>query len=244
MEFLFTVLSILSRVCIPLAINFDMRARNLAQRKKLTILSFFFPLIVGIVYAIKRKGMQKAFKVCSKCGTHADPYAPKCPKCGGYMLLEYKNPKEKMLKVISIILCVIGVASYCVNEVYAAPSYLEELRSKAELLVGLDEADVDDESDLLMLEDDELHYDRNGIAYTGWVNVKYFDRNGVEYHKEYSENDGVIVLDSENNAYEYNKCFIDEEGYLCYDVDTSEGKTYYSLDEIYWDYSGQLHLND
>lgn len=242
------------RLFIALAINLDCRAENLAQRKGFTILAFFFPIIIGIIYATKRKSMQKAFKVCSKCGTKADPYANKCPKCGGYMLLEYKNPKRKTLKIISIVLCVVGVLCYGAyqfigfsGEAGAQKKALYFLNEK----IGSFEEEIEEEP-----EEEEgsfLLYDRNGIAYTDYRNMKYYDKDGMEYTCKYfdSEDELVAFEDANGKEYKYEYCVIDEDGYFVYDeaVEVDENgiyhkqgsdKKYYSPFEVTWDYSGQL----
>lgn len=233
---------ILARILIPLSINLDCRAKNLASRKLFTILSFFFPIIMGIIYAIRRKSLQKAFKVCSKCGSKADPYATNCPKCGGYMLLEYKNPKEKMLKTISIVLCVVGVLSYCVGQFIGAPSYIDEIKHKLYAVTGVEEGEPELEDEEEFFNASGLWYDKKGIAYSDYRDLKLYDENGNVYTLEFDEVDAfdiVGVIDENGNKYEYEKSFIDENGYFCYDIDTSSG-TYYHIDEVNWDYSGQL----
>lgn len=247
--------SIAFRLLIAVAINLDCRAENLAQRKSFTILALFFPLIMGIVYAVKRKSMQKAFKVCSKCGSKADPYANSCPKCGGYMLLEYKNPKRKTLKIISIVLCVVGVISYGVSYFVTIPG--EEVYQEKVWSFFNDKLDsVEDELDEgeEPVEDSSvLIYDKKGIAYSDYRKVKYYDRNDMEYTCVYfaSGDDIVCYKDANGKEYKYEYCVIDEDGYFVYDeeIEVDElgiyhkkgsDKKYYSPFEVTWNYSGQL----
>lgn len=241
------------RILIAVAINLDCRAENLAQRKGFTVLAFFFPLIIGIIYAIKRKSMQKAFKVCSKCGTKADPYANKCPKCGGYMLLEYKNPKRKTLKIISIVLCVAGVVLYGATQIASLPSQLEsqeKLSKYVDEYIGYEEEPEEPDE----IDSASIVYDRNGVAYSDYRNVKYYDEKGTEYFCVYDDTDEydcVAFEDSNGKRYDIDKCFIDENGYFViaddlkcdsvgiYHRDGSD-EAFYTPFEVTWDYSGQL----
>lgn len=244
------VCPILARILIPLSINFDCRARNLAQRRLFTILCIFFPVIMGIVYAIRRKSLQKAFKVCSKCGSKADPYATNCPKCGGYMLLEYKNPKAKMLKTISIVLCVAGALSYCVGEFVGMPSYIDELKDK---LYDVTEFKKDEmvEDEEYLYEDNVLLYDRNGIAYSDYYSIKFYDKDGNVYKIDAESAD---FADENGKHYPFNNCFVDEDGYFTYfetapQIDDYgkcmvEDKIYYQADFVSWNYSGGLITPD
>lgn len=251
LDVLGTVFSIFARILIPLSINLDCRARNLAQRKLFTILSFFFPVLIGIIYAIRRKSLQKAFKVCSKCGSKADPYAANCPKCGGYMLLEYKNPKAKMLKTISIVLCVVGVLAYSAGEFIGLPSYIDEIKEQILAITEGDVGDAEDDDDYI-IDEGGLWYDRNGIAYSNYYSIKFYDENGKEYYFETDEDvyDIIGVLDEDGNKYEYDKSFINEDGYFCYGVEAelgddgifvdSDGNKYYLTNEVNWTYSGEM----
>lgn len=255
LDVLVFALPILQRILFALAINLDCRARNLAQRKMFTVLALFFPIIIAIIYAIRRKSLQKAFKVCSKCGTKADPYATNCPKCGGYMLLEYKNPKEKTLKTISIILCVLAVASLIGNQVVGVPDAIKEAKSQIGEIVGNPVADDEEEEDTedYFVNDSGLWYDRNGIAYSDYENVKFYDKNGKEYHSSLGDEEFLVagIVDEDGKEYEFKKSFIDEDGYFCYgdyEVDergfaiNSDGKVCTYTTEVSWDYTGQLHF--
>ena len=230
------VCPILARILLALAINLDCRARNLAQRKLFTVLMLFFPIIVGIAYAVRRKSLQKAFKVCSKCGSKADPYASKCPKCGGYMLLEYKNPKEKALRIVSIVLCVVGIIPYVAGEAVGMPSQLDKLKKQINSYVTGEEYDDDESDEDGLINLPFLCYDRNGVAYSDFYSIKYYDKDGKSYH--WNEDDYSTIVDEQGNLYYYKNCYIDSEGYFfCPEKPSGE---YYRIDSVYWNYDGSI----
>lgn len=205
-----TVLMIAHRVLMALAINLDCRARNIGARRMFTVLSFFFPIIIGIIYCMRRKGLNKEYKVCHACGTRTRADQRRCSKCGSINLYEYESPKKKMLTAISIILCVASVVSFAVYEVSEFDSQRKEIEAIRNGEYDEDELDIDD----------EFYYDIKGIAHTDKENVIYYTRDD----KEYSYND---VCNNED-------AFVDEEGYLCFvktgdltPVEDSEYNIYY-----------------
>jgi hypothetical protein len=254
---------------LAVAINLDCRAKNIKARKSYTILAIFFPIIVGIIYAVKRKALQKAFKVCGSCKNKVDGYANKCPFCGGYTLYEYKNPKAKLLSSISIALCVIGIICGVLSNIVSAPSYYKYIQNYISSSEDYDE-DVDDIDSSYS----GLYYDRNHIAYSNSSNVVFYDSDGNSY-----------VIDEEGASYYCNEtkqtydcvcCYVDSDGYFCYIDDGSlspvdddpyayveyydndgnedivvenvtyqdkDGNKYYLAQYVSWTYSGSLCIN-
>lgn len=205
-----TVLMIAYRIFMALAINLDCRARNIGVRRAFTILSFFFPIVIGIVYFVRRKGLNKEYKVCHACGTKTRADQRRCSKCGSINLYEYESPRKKLLTVISIVLCVASIASFAICEVKEFDSQRKEMQA----IVNGEYEDEEYENS------DEFYYDIKGIAHIDKENVLYYTRDD----KEYSYND---VCNNDN-------AFVDEEGYLCFmeqgdltPVEDSEYNQYY-----------------
>lgn len=259
------ILSPVFNILMAVAVNLDCRARNIMARKSYTILALFFPLIVGIVYAVKRKGAQKASKICGGCKNKVGPYANKCPHCGSYTLYEYKNPKAKTLSIISIILCVIGCVCFVFSSVVSFPDYVETAKETVNGYVNDDEYEEYDDTDIGY---SELSYDRSGVAYSNPYDVLYYDRDGNTYTL-----DGDFMNTQTQERYASDGCFVDSEGYFCYidngsltvlsddpfsytDYDDSgkeiavnvtyqdsDGNKYYSAQYVSWNYSGTMIVN-
>lgn len=264
-DILTSILPYAFNILLAVAINLDCRARNIGARRKYTILALFFPLIVGIVYAINRKSAQKAFKVCGTCKNKVGAYTNKCPHCGGYSLFEYKNPKAKPLTIISIILCVAGSICFVVSTVVSFPTYIKNAKEAVNEYSDYGENEEYDDIDSNY---SELSYDRNGTAYSNPYDVLYYDKDGNTYSLDV---DFVNTQTGEN--YNINSSFVDSDGYFCYiddgsleplpddplsffDYDengneiavnvtyqNSNGDKYYAAQYVSWNYSGALTIN-
>lgn len=258
-----SILSYAFNILMAVAINLDCRAKNINARRSYTVLALFFPLIVGIIYAIKRKGAQKAFKICGTCKNKVGAYANKCPHCGGYTLYEYKNPKGKTLSVISIILCVVGSVCFVVSNVISFPDYVKTAKET------INDYDTYDEADDTLNNYSSLFYDRNGVAYSDPYDVLYYDRDG----NTYNISDGGFINTQTQERYDSKYCFADSDGYFCYiddgslepladdelsytDYDEngneivinvtyqdSNGNRYYAAEYVNWDYSGNMDID-
>lgn len=188
-----TILMIAHRLLMALAINLDCRARNIGARRIFTVLSFFFPIVIGVIYCIRRKGLNKEYKVCHACGTKTRADQRRCAKCGSINLYEYESPKKRMLTAISIILCAASIISFAVYEV-------SEFDAQKKELEAIRQGEYDDEYEDEM--DDEFYYDIKGIAHTDKENMLYYTKDD----KQYTYDD---VCNNED-------AFVDEEGYLCF----------------------------
>ena len=179
------ILGIVFRILLAIAINLDCRARNIGARKIYTVLTVFFPAIIGIVYAIKRKGEKKELKVCRSCGTKASAYSAKCPKCGGLFLMDYTPPKAKQLKTASIILCVIALIAFGVNQAYSLPSEIEDIKS--EIMGAENPEDVEEDYVDVVIATDYASYTNSRGRMAGWIDSvvdrvcrAYAGDNGVD----------------------------------------------------------------
>lgn len=254
---LLLALPFLFRIFLTVAVFLDCKARNIAAKTSYTIATFFFPIIAGIVYAVKRKSAQKAFKVCKTCGKRVGAHTNTCPSCGGLFLAEYKHPKEKVLKTISIILCVIALISEVAYTAMDLPSEIESVKS-----IISDDEDYEDEveneydyDDDIELGSSELYYDRDGRAYSNESSVLYFSESEDSY-KYISEEDCFINTES-GNRIKSEDAYVDDNGYFCirkegmthldndpytYTISGSEGGTAaISIDVTYSDEEGNIY---
>lgn len=114
-------LSIAFRVFLCLAINYDAKARGVKDRTLYTVLSFFFPLVVGIVYLCTRKNCKKIQpKICNNCQTTVDTNTAFCPNCLGAEFTDYLiQDNEKYRKKAKIFL-IVGIVFYVIAGVVNA----------------------------------------------------------------------------------------------------------------------------
>lgn len=209
------ILPALFRVFLAVAVFLDCKAKNIAAKASFTIAVFFFPVIGGIVYATKRKSAQKAFKICKTCGKKVGAHTNTCPSCGGLFLAEYKSPKEKLLKTISIILCVFAVAfeavyiaAYLPSEINSIKEIASEDKDYSEELEN--EYDYDDD---IELGSSELYYDRDGRAYSNELSVLYFSENGASY--KYIDEENCFANTESGNRINADDAYVNSDGYFC-----------------------------
>ncbi len=209
------ILPAMFRVLLTIAVFLDCKAKNIAAKASYTIATFFFPVLAGIIYAVKRKTAQKAFKICKTCGKRVGAHTNTCPSCGGLFLAEYKPPKEKLLKTISIILCVIAVAGEAVYMVIDLPSQIDEVKEMIS-----DNADYDGEveneydyDDDIELGSSELYYDRDGRAYSNESSVLYFSESEESY--KYIAEENCFINTESGNKIQSDDSYVNGEGYFC-----------------------------
>lgn len=213
---IFLILPVLFRVFLSVAVFLDCKAKNIAAKASYTIATFFFPVIGGIVYATKRKSAQKAFKICKTCGKKVGAHTNTCPSCGGLFLAEYKPPKEKMLKTISIILCVLAVAFEGVYLVIDFPDQIaavKEIASEDEDYAEETENEYDYDDDDIELAGSELYYDRDGRAYSNELSVLYFSEDGASY--KYIDEESCFANTESGNRVNADDAYVNADGYFC-----------------------------
>lgn len=244
------IISLAFGILMAISINLECRARNVGARTAYTILAIFFPIFVGIIYAVKRKGAQKAFKVCGKCGKKVNAYAGKCPYCSSIALYEYKNPHAKTLKIISIVLCVIAVGSYAISSAITLPDTIKAYQKEMESYMN-GETDAEDEYFDDEIIEGGLGYDRNGLAYSDASSVVFYDKEG----NKFTHSGDTFINKDTGESLDADKCFVDKEGYFYYFKDKKltskdrtafqdeDGNIYYHADRASWNYSSQLMIN-
>lgn len=107
---------ILFRTFACLALHNDAKARGVKDATIYTVLEFFFPIIVAIVYLCNRKKAAKIQpKLCNNCRTTVNTNSTFCPNCLGTEFTDYLIPNNekyhknaKIFTVIAIVLYVIA----------------------------------------------------------------------------------------------------------------------------------------
>lgn len=244
-----TILMIAHRLLMALALNLDCRARNIGARRLYTILGFVFPIIVGIIYAIKRKGLRSEYKICHACGTKTRADLRRCSKCGSVNLYEYENPKKKLFTIISIILCVASVVCFCVYEA-------SEFEAQQEALKAIADGEYEDDAEDEIISDDEFYYDAKGIAHTSIDNMKYYTADGEEYtYNQICEMSNAFIGEDnflyfiereeltpvENSDFSYEYYDGEDTAYTAtVEYKDKDGKSFYLATAVKWDYSCRL----
>lgn len=246
------VLALAYRVLMALAINMDCRARNIGARRLFTVLAVFFPLVIGVIYAIRRKGLAKEYKICHVCGTKTRADQRRCAKCGSINMAEFEHPKRKLFATISIILCVVSVACFATSEVL---DYQNQKEMIEESMQEAENGDYDEDEELFS-DSDELYYDAKGIAHTYLDNMKYYTPDDKEYTYDQIRDRNDAFIGEDNLLYfldigELTPVDNSEFNYEYYDKDEKlvtitveytdkDGKHFYYADEVKWDYSCRL----
>jgi predicted nucleic acid-binding Zn ribbon protein len=262
---LMSVLQIAYRILFMLSIGFDCKAKGNKKQAMWMILSFFFPIIVGIVYACTRSKNVSEQKVCVSCGATLSATDNFCTTCGNSSFTYAENPNSKKQNKTSIILFAITVVcfvAYMVLYVTLVANLTSQVLSDYD-----NDLDSDYYSDYYDY-DYETHY-----GYTVNGETVYYDKNG----NVYNDDDDVVYYDNDNNTYTYDEddycfvnsmneefnfiyCFVDTNGYFYYDEagakddenatvfynddiskwTDSDGNVYYYADEVSWDVDGNL----
>lgn len=120
--------SLLVSIFTVMAINEDAKAIGIKNKTAYLVLSFFFPVIVAIVYFCKRKKAEKIQpKICNVCGAILNSNTQVCPRCAGTSFTDYlivgNEKHHKNAKIFAIIAIVFFVLNMGVST--AADFYKE-----------------------------------------------------------------------------------------------------------------------
>jgi hypothetical protein len=205
------VLGLLSNVLIAVAISLDCKARNIKSRVAYSVLAFFFPLIVGIVYACTRKTAQKI---------NNEPVANAS-----------KLAKNSVIVFVIAVIAFVGSAGVSVYSSVSGAVDLLDSVSDTEYY-DMKSNQYDDYYDVIYYDIDlnEYKYDVDEDTYDGYfvnqsTNEKlladkcYIDEQGYLF---YDENDELVASDDYTT-------FTD-----------SQGNTYYFATDVYWNSSGDM----
>ncbi len=228
------LVSLAFSVLFMLSIGFDCKSRNDKKQGMWMALTFFFPLIAGIVYACTRnkKPTAEATKVCASCGAVIDSSMTFCPACGQQNTFSDDGSVRKKYKKTSNILFGVSVVVYVVDLILCIVLAVSMFTTVFDTVEDI----LDDSS----LTDYDYYYDydydydfsySDHYAYTeNGVDV-YYDRLGNAYY----ESDDVVYYDEQGNTYTYDEdefsfetandieyyedyCYVDENGYFCIDM--------------------------
>lgn len=68
----------------------------------------------------------------------------------------------------------------------------------------------------------DTHYDMKGNAYKGLYDVVYYDKTGNKYKYDFDKSGyDKLYINSTDKYYDADLCYLDTDGYLCYDDDMS-----------------------
>lgn len=226
----YSVLILIFRIMFMLAIGFDCKARGNKKQTMWMLLTFFFPLVAGIVYACKRDNAPVVQRRCDNCGTYVNDTAEFCPNCGNHIMGSpvrdaEKNQRNSYITFgVSIVSLVVAVILYAVLIITAVNTVFDTTYDALNMF----ENHYND-SFFEQFDDDwdqgEIHY---GYSEDG-VTV-YYDKNGKAYHDEQD----VLYYDKDGNTYTYDDyefetkdnieldscyCYVDENGYFYFDKD-------------------------
>lgn len=118
----YMIVSIAYRTFACLALHNDAKARGVKDATIYTVLEFFFPIIVAIIYLCNRKKAAKIQpKLCNNCRTTVNTNSTFCPNCLGTEFTDYLIPNNekyhKNAKIFTILAIVIFVVANIVSSI-------------------------------------------------------------------------------------------------------------------------------
>ena len=258
------VMDIAFRILIAFSINADCKARDLKSTTAFSVLAFFFPVIVGIVYAFARNSAQKNNhpKLCTNCNMTVNEAEFACPKCGNTNLSVWADPNAPKLKKKSINLFIIAIVIYVVAIIFTTVFTVKVMIDVAENPQEFEDSiygliDEFEQYEALGDYDDNIvFYDKLGNQYDDWDDVVYYDKDGNKYILAVDDDSylGFFVNIETKEKYPSENCFVDEEGNFVYfenpdaltmnddyiSYTDAEGKIYYDASNAVWDADGNL----
>lgn len=96
---LISLLTILFRVFMTLAIYYDIKANNIKTVIPWIVASIFVPIFTYIVFKVVKKDQTKTVpKLCVSCNATVDNVTPVCPYCGNAQFVDYVMPENAQQK--------------------------------------------------------------------------------------------------------------------------------------------------
>ncbi|MBQ3904979.1 MAG: hypothetical protein II744_08385 [Eubacterium sp.] len=109
------VASLAVRLLFALAVNHDAKAIGVKNKTLWSVLEFFFPLIIGIIYLCVRNSLEKTVpRYCTSCGATMPPNTKACYNCGSTMLLDFNITGAEQEKKSRKNCIIAGVVIYVV----------------------------------------------------------------------------------------------------------------------------------
>lgn len=224
------LLSALFSTLFMLAIGYDCKARNNPNRTVWMVLSFFFPLVVGIIYACTRNNNARPqLKACVTCGARLDASMTFCPNCGNNVFNQSENTiddalvkKSKTFFGFSVAVYVISIFVSMVmmlNLVSTVFNSFDDLTDDFNFSYDWELGDDNDEEYELhygyTLKGERVYYDREGNIYYDDDDVIYYDYQGNKY--VYDHDDYVFENIATRERLDDLYCYVDFAGYLIFD---------------------------
>ncbi|MBR3148601.1 MAG: hypothetical protein IKF64_00370 [Eubacterium sp.] len=260
------LLAIAFRVCFAFSINYDSRARNIRATTAFTVLTVFFPIITGIVYACMRHDAQQNTKFCASCNTLVDGAIKMCPECKGMVFKRAPHPETvKFVKrsvslfVAAVIIFFCGLGVSAAETVIAvklgadairsydkggfdkwAGYFIDEFASSADKEKSADAENQDgEEAETSEQSEEDTTADIDSII----GNLTYYDRDGKAYKNAvdvpyYSKDGKIFYYVKEPDLTQY---FIEEGSKTKLDIKRCfvDKDGYFIFDE-----KGEITLND
>lgn len=220
------VLDLAMRIFMVAAISQDCKARMIKAKNTYCVLTFFFPFIVGIVYACTRKKAQAL-------PTVSPDHNPK---------KHAKNSIICFIVVVILYLSSVGVGVY-MNFSGAVDDFVENISSG----LGFDDLTLPEE---YRYDRNGAYYEDGNIPLFDRDNNKY-----VYEEAEDIMDDSYYVCEQTGEKFESYFCYVDKDGYFYYDKNDElefasedsfdmvdkDGNVYYTASSTYWDATGALY---
>lgn len=205
------VLGLLFNILMAFAVEKDCRARNIKSKTTYSLLTFFFPIVVGIVYACTRKNAQKI-------SAEPVPNAQKLAK------------KSVIIFIAAVIAFVAASGIQVYSLVTAAGDAVDKLD---------DIAYYDMKGNEYEASGDIIFYDKEGNAYNCAIDEDTYESSYVnqttgdsyDSYNCYVDKDGYFYYD-EDESIQMNDDFT-----AFYDTDGAE---YFAISDVYWDADGEM----
>ena len=218
------VLTMLQRAFAMLYMHFTAKYKNQDLSPGWYIFAFFFPVLAGIVFAVKSKRFRhENTKVCSQCGDKYPETFSMCSRC----LIELPDlddpkrmQKKKLGKIFALVLAVITVVTIVLYVVVGVAMVKETLE--------LSEFDESNRIAIETIAGETFYFDKEGEVYYQGDQVPLYGRDGEIYTRIIKEVEDeafggtyetAFYVDSNDNEYDPFNCYVDEEGYFYYDED-------------------------
>lgn len=112
------IISIAYRTLACLALHNDAKARGVKDATIYTVLEFFFPIIVAIVYLCTRNKAPKIQpKICNNCRTTVNTKSTFCPNCLGTEFTDYLIPNNEKYHKNAKIFTVFAVVFFIIANI-------------------------------------------------------------------------------------------------------------------------------
>lgn len=269
-EALSSLLSLSFSTLLMLAIGFDCKAKNNDKKTMWMVLTFFFPIIVGIIYACTRnKNSIPQTKICPNCRAVLDESMSYCPNCNNTYFPVYEESRAAALKNsknskicfgVSVGVYAVSIILSVIMLVTIVPTMIDSiLDNTIDDIQGGFDYDFDDHYELhygFDVNGETVYYDRNGNTYSDEEDVVYYDKNGDTYTYDA---DNYVFETASGVEFDSLYSYVDGDGYFVFDkagayldepaiiadddymaLHDKKGNVYYYADFVSWDANGNL----